>query len=96
MISVLRVVHDLPLPEVVDQIKSEKRAAEASWKQAPRLSERRNEMWDYTQSLRCLLFWLTRRKKPRNCKYFPAFRPLTESLVRRGSFPATILSAFEG
>lgn len=83
--EVLTRVRDLPLAEVMELVKAEKRAAEAAWKREPPLSDARRHMWDYTQPLRCLLFWLTRKRKPRNCTAFPAFRPLTESLIRRGT-----------
>lgn len=93
--EVLTRVRDLPFAEVMEVVKAEKRVAEAAWKREPALSDARRHMWDYTQSLRCLLFWLTCRKKPRNCTAFAAFRPLTESLVRRGTFPASSLAVFD-
>ena len=93
--DVLTHVRDLPLAEVMDRVKAEKREAEAAWKRAPPMSGEFQHMWDYTQLLRCLLFWLTRQKKPRNCTAFPKFRPLTESLIRHGTFPAAALAAFD-
>jgi len=94
--EVLEVIHGLPLADVIEHVKAEKRAAEACCKREPPLSEACRRMYAYAQSLRCLLFWLFRKTKPRNCTAFPLFRPLTEALVRQGVFPPTALAAFGG
>ena len=94
--EVLEVVHGLPLADVIERVKAEKREAEVQWKHEPPLSEARDRMYAYAQSLRCLLFWLMRKTMPRNCKAFPLFRPLTDALIRQGVFPPSALAAFDG
>jgi len=93
--DVLISVEGATFAELLERLKAEKREAEACWKRGAPLSERRDRMYHYTQQLRCLLFWLVRKRKPRNCESFLQFRGLTESLVRQGVFPPATLAAFE-
>ena len=100
MISSANNVEDLiaalvgdSLPDVLARITAEKRAAEASAKLSP--EPVRGRMFDYTQSCRCLQFWLTRTNQPRNGAAFPLFRSLTAVLVQQGSLPPAMMAAFK-
>ena len=89
----LAAVAEKTLPEILVDCKTEKRLAEDYVK---RHAVRKSEMFHYEQQILRLVFWLTSKRKPRNCDCFKEFRPLTESLVRQGYLDPKMLEVFSG
>jgi hypothetical protein len=103
--ELLNALTDKPLAEIFEQLKAEKRKAEAGAKHLTAICRSdssadmrglRHRMFEYAQSIRCLLHWLYSGgwTKPRNCDQFPLFRPMAESLVNRGLLAAGALALF--
>jgi hypothetical protein len=90
--ELLHAVAGGPFGDIVARVTAEKRAAEALAKASSQ--PLRDQMFNYTQSCRCLKFWLTTHNKPRNCAAFALFQPLTAALVQQGSLPPAMLAAF--
>ena len=73
------VAHDPLNPTIIERVKAEKREAEAHAKGQAKVG-RHEGMYDYVQFLRCLLFWLMGRVKPRNCECFQLFRHRSDGI----------------
>jgi hypothetical protein len=82
------------LSVLIERTKAEKREAEGCAKALAKLGIRVG-LFEYVEHLRCLLFWIYRKTKARNCSCFQLFRPLTESLVNEGLFDPSLMDAFE-
>lgn len=95
--ELLAAMIDQPYRAILESVKAEKRAAEATAKRLARSVGRAhdaNAMVAYASGLRGLLYWLT-HKRPSSEISFPLFRSLTESLVARHEFPPELLACFE-
>ena len=90
----LDAVADDQLSVLIEKSKTEKREAEGRAKALAKLGIRVG-LFEYVQHLRCLMYWIHRKTKPRNCSCFQLFRPLTRSLVNQGLFAPSLMDAFE-
>ena len=97
MEELLTALIDRPYGAILESVKAEKRAAEATAKRLARSVGRAhdaNAMVAYASGLRGLLYWLTHKRASSETS-FPLFRPLTESLVAHHEFPPDLLACFE-
>lgn len=97
MEELLAAMTNRPYRAILDSVKAEKRAAEATAKRLARSVGRTrdvNAMVAYASGLRGLLYWLTHKRRSSETS-FPLFRPLTEALIARHEFPPELLACFE-